>query len=79
MNNPQEIAARYTALWNEPDPARRRESIRGCGRPMALKSSSTRPGKRALPPTSSCFANPASRSTATRLSRPALPARTKCS
>jgi hypothetical protein len=28
MNNPQELAARYAALWNEPDPRRRGETIR---------------------------------------------------
>jgi hypothetical protein len=28
MNKPQEIADRYAALWNEPDPSRRREGVR---------------------------------------------------
>jgi hypothetical protein len=33
MNNPQEIAERYAALWNEPDPSRRRESVRALWTP----------------------------------------------
>jgi len=33
MNNPQEIADRYAALWNEPDPGRRRETIRALWTP----------------------------------------------
>jgi hypothetical protein len=28
MNNPQELAARYAALWNEPNPRQRGETIR---------------------------------------------------
>ena len=33
MNNPQEIAERYAALWNEPDPGRRREGVRALWTP----------------------------------------------
>jgi hypothetical protein len=33
MNNPQELAERYAALWNEPDPTRRRERIRALWTP----------------------------------------------
>jgi|SRR5215475_4772402 len=33
MNNTQEIADRYAALWNEPDPGRRRETIRALWAP----------------------------------------------
>jgi hypothetical protein len=29
MNDPNELADRYVALWNEPDPARRRELVAG--------------------------------------------------
>jgi hypothetical protein len=27
MNDPNELAARYAAIWNEPDPARRRAAV----------------------------------------------------
>jgi hypothetical protein len=33
MNDPQEVAERYAALWNEPDPSRRREGVRALWTP----------------------------------------------
>lgn len=33
MNNSQELAERYAALWNEPDPSQRREKIRALWAP----------------------------------------------